>query len=157
MGTRSKSSNGKSTLAEMAREGNLQQNFKKVFNNESDQDSYESKKTAGQAMLDIALLADNAKNIKYTLQNATNLENFSILISLLATSILLQFGILIVSGYLLSINLCDKDGKFKTDCADVKRGHQLTRVSGYLAGLLTVTTLLINVFGFEEKDETFKF
>ena len=25
------------------------------------------------------------------------------------------------------------------------------------AGLLTVTTLLINVFGFEEKDETFKF
>ena len=39
------------TLAEMAREGNLQQNFKKVFNNESDQDSYESKKTAGQVLL----------------------------------------------------------------------------------------------------------
>ena len=51
--TRGKSFNGKSTLVEMAspREGNLQQNFKKVFNNESDQDSYESKKTAGQVLL----------------------------------------------------------------------------------------------------------
>ena len=39
------------TLAEMAREGNLKGNFKKVFNNESDQESYESKKTAGQVLL----------------------------------------------------------------------------------------------------------
>ena len=39
------------TLAEMSREGNLKGNFKKVFNNESDQDSYESKKTAGQVLL----------------------------------------------------------------------------------------------------------
>ena len=121
-------------------------------------------------MLDIALLADNAKNIKYTLQVARNRFFSSIIVTFFLSQInlfflecnqsgklqyphftpsyqypssglsfysvffsgwhflvpvsgafpnflvsknLFQFGILIVSGYLLSINLCDKDGKFK--------------------------------------------
>ena len=121
-------------------------------------------------MLDIALLADNAKNIKYTLQVARNRIFSSIVVTFFLSQInlfflecnqsgklqyphftpsyqypssglsfysvfffrltfscacvwgisqfssfqnLFQFGILIVSGYLLSINLCDKDGKFK--------------------------------------------
>merc|ERR1712223_254629 len=140
----------------------LAENFGNFLNrNGEDQNSYESKKTAGQAMLDIALLADNAKNMRYCLQHATTLENFSILVSLLSVSFLLQLSILIVSGYSLSINLVYKDGKqkgeFKKECPDVKRAHRVSRISSCLAGLLTVTTLLINVFGFEERDHAFKF
>ena len=55
-----------------------------------DANSYATKKTIAQGMLDIALLTANASQLKYVLQVGNQHEFYTLMVSLISISIVLQ-------------------------------------------------------------------
>nr|CAD7602457.1 unnamed protein product [Timema genevievae] len=55
-----------------------------------DANSYATKKTIAQGMLDIALLTANASQLKYVLQVGEQHEFYSLMVGLISVSIILQ-------------------------------------------------------------------
>ncbi|XP_063229532.1 ninjurin-1-like isoform X2 [Bacillus rossius redtenbacheri] len=68
-----------------------------------DANSYATKKTIAQGMLDIALLTANASQLKYVLQVGEKHEFYSLMVALISVSIILQvaMGVLFLSLNLL--------------------------------------------------------
>ncbi|XP_019758171.1 ninjurin-1 isoform X6 [Dendroctonus ponderosae] len=69
-----------------------------------DVNKYATKKTIAQGLLDVALLTANASQLKYVLQVGEKHEFYSLMLSLISLSIVLQvlIGILCLSLHLLS-------------------------------------------------------
>ncbi|XP_063229531.1 ninjurin-2-like isoform X1 [Bacillus rossius redtenbacheri] len=62
-----------------------------------DANSYATKKTIAQGMLDIALLTANASQLKYVLQVGEKHEFYSLMVALISVSIILQVVIGIIN------------------------------------------------------------
>lgn len=60
-----------------------------------DANRYATKKTIAQGMLDIALLTANASQLKYILQIGDRHEFYTLMLTLISLSIILQVGAII--------------------------------------------------------------
>ncbi|XP_022650334.1 ninjurin-2-like isoform X2 [Varroa jacobsoni] len=71
-----------------------------------DANVYATKKSIAQGMLDVALLTANASQLKYLLQVGHTHEFYTIMVSLISTSIILQIliGFVLVVKYRFNIN-----------------------------------------------------
>ena len=59
-----------------------------------DANRYATKKTIAQGMLDIALLSANSAKLKYILQVGEKHEFYTLMLTLISISIILQFSII---------------------------------------------------------------
>ncbi|XP_066263135.1 ninjurin-1-like isoform X2 [Euwallacea similis] len=106
-----------------------------------DVNKYATKKTIAQGLLDVALLTANASQLKYVLQVGEKHEFYSLMLTLISISIVLQVlvGLLCLTLHLLS------------DCRlHLKSYHAMANALNYLnticAFVITVLNLLISCF-----------
>ncbi|XP_072942944.1 ninjurin-2 isoform X3 [Epargyreus clarus] len=106
-----------------------------------DANRYATKKTVAQGMLDIALLTSNASQLKYVLQVGPKHEFYTLLVTLISISMVLQVAMGLV---LLSLNLL-RDCRFhlprhKTSALNI---NYLTTATAFL---VTVFNILVSAF-----------
>ncbi|XP_037032749.1 ninjurin-1 isoform X3 [Bradysia coprophila] len=106
-----------------------------------DANRYATKKTIAQGMLDIALLTANASQLKYILQVGHKHEFYTLMLTLISVSIIMQ----VVSGFLsLSFSLM-------RDCRlHLVEYHNSADIINYirtgLAFIITFLNLLVSAF-----------
>ncbi|XP_031329352.1 ninjurin-2 isoform X5 [Photinus pyralis] len=106
-----------------------------------DANRYATKKTIAQGLLDVALLTANASQLKYVLQVGKQHEFYTLMLSLIIVSIVLQVVVAIVS---LSFSMM-------RDCRlHLEEYHYSANMLNYLTTtcsfLITVLNLLISIF-----------
>ncbi|KAG6454819.1 hypothetical protein O3G_MSEX008889 [Manduca sexta] len=105
---------------------------KRVF----DANEYAIKKTVAQGMLDIALLASNASQLKYVLQFGPIHEFYTLLIALITISIILQVTVGLVVFTMNALRLC---GHFF-------RWHRAAASTSNFVVLSVLLITLLNIF-----------
>ncbi|XP_044737366.1 ninjurin-2-like isoform X2 [Chrysoperla carnea] len=111
-----------------------------------DANRYATKKTIAQGMLDIALLTANASQLKYILQVGEKHQFYTLMLTLIIVSIVLQILIAIIGVFLGSaLNINKEHEQNKANCAN------------NIALSLTVITVAVNVVisGFDIKESQY--
>ncbi|KAF2882130.1 hypothetical protein ILUMI_24052 [Ignelater luminosus] len=111
-----------------------------------DANRYATKKTIAQGLLDVALLTANASQLKYVLQVGKQHEFYTLMLSLIIVSIVLQAVLAIVCiilGSTLNINK-EKD----QDSADKANNASLI-----INVLIVIVNILINAFQIKADDD----
>ncbi|CAB3381407.1 Hypothetical predicted protein [Cloeon dipterum] len=108
-----------------------------------DANRYASKKTLAQGMLDIALLTANASQLKYILQVGHQHEFYTLMVTLISISIILQIlvGVLFVLLGGLNIN---KE-------RDQRKAEVINDISTALIFVISIVNVIISGFGLETK------
>ncbi|XP_072942946.1 ninjurin-2 isoform X5 [Epargyreus clarus] len=106
-----------------------------------DANRYATKKTVAQGMLDIALLTSNASQLKYVLQVGPKHEFYTLLVTLISISMVLQLlvGLLFVIIGGLDLN----------DHADQPSALVLNDVIVIFIFVISITNIVISAFGIE--------
>ncbi|CAF4914533.1 unnamed protein product [Pieris macdunnoughi] len=106
-----------------------------------DANRYATKKTVAQGLLDIALLTSNASQLKYILQVGSKHEFYTLLITLITISIILQ---VLMGLVLLSLNLlhdcCFHKPRYRTSA------NNINYVTTATAFIITAINILISSF-----------
>ncbi|XP_062711983.1 ninjurin-1-like isoform X2 [Aedes albopictus] len=116
-------------------------NTKKGALKSMDANRYATKKTIAQGMLDIALLTANASQLKYILQVGEKHEFYTLMLTLISISIILQITMGVLN---LSLSLL-------RDCRlHLPEYHQSANVINYIvtgaAFMVTMLNLMISAF-----------
>ncbi|XP_076269153.1 ninjurin-2-like isoform X3 [Rhynchophorus ferrugineus] len=101
-----------------------------------DVNKYATKKTIAQGLLDVALLTTNANHLKYILRVGEKHEFYTLMLTLISISIILQvlIGILCLTLYFLS------------DCRLHLRSYQNTaKYFGYVTAILSFFITFLNL------------
>lgn len=115
-----------------------------------DVNKYATKKTIAQGLLDVALLTANASQLKYVLQVGEKHEFYSLMLSLISISIILQIVqacLCVVLGSAYNIN---KEG----DCTTANKTNNIILCTNI--GIMAVN-VLINSFEMKEGSSNFPF
>ncbi|CAB3381404.1 Hypothetical predicted protein [Cloeon dipterum] len=117
--------------------------FQDVVHRTIDANRYASKKTLAQGMLDIALLTANASQLKYILQVGHQHEFYTLMVTLISISIILQIlvGVLFVLLGGLNIN---KE-------RDQRKAEVINDISTALIFVISIVNVIISGFGLETK------
>ncbi|XP_022650336.1 ninjurin-2-like isoform X3 [Varroa jacobsoni] len=107
-----------------------------------DANVYATKKSIAQGMLDVALLTANASQLKYLLQVGHTHEFYTIMVSLISTSIILQ---ILVGAFIVlvgTVNLNKEKNHF--------RANVLNNMVTIFIFMITVINIIISAFGLGE-------
>ncbi|XP_043197097.1 ninjurin-A-like isoform X4 [Amphibalanus amphitrite] len=106
-----------------------------------DPNRYATKKTIAQGMLDVALLTANASQLRYVLQVGEEHEFYTLMVTLISLSIILQVLIGVLS---LSLNLLRDCRMDREDYARSANGINYTTLA--FVFVITTTNVLISAF-----------
>ncbi|XP_037089202.1 ninjurin-2-like isoform X3 [Pollicipes pollicipes] len=106
-----------------------------------DANRYATKKTIAQGMLDVALLTANASQLRYVLQVGEQHEFYTLMVTLISVSIILQVLIGVLS---LSLNLL-RDCRLDRD-EYAKSANAINYTSLAFVFVITTTNVLISAF-----------
>lgn len=112
-----------------------------------DANVYATKKSIAQGMLDVALLTANASQLKYLLQVGHTHEFYTIMVSLISTSIILQ---ILVGAFIVlvgTVNLNKEKNHF--------RANVLNNMVTIFIFMITVINIIISAFGMKGSDAVF--
>ncbi|XP_039453530.1 ninjurin-2 isoform X1 [Culex pipiens pallens] len=110
-----------------------------------DANRYATKKTIAQGMLDIALLTANASQLKYILQVGEKHEFYTLMLTLISISIILQLIVGILFVIIGSLNINRK--------TDQTAAVILNDVILVLIFLLSLINVIISGFGIEHSSQ----
>ncbi|KAL0276976.1 UNVERIFIED_CONTAM: hypothetical protein PYX00_004423 [Menopon gallinae] len=109
-----------------------------------DVNKYATKKTIAQGMLDIALLTANASQLKYILQVGKQHEFYTLMLSLIILSIILQVGQAILGAVLGSIYNINKK-------KDQRNANTVNNI--LLATNIIIVALNVIISGFDLREK----
>merc|ERR1719397_1475230 len=108
--------------------------------------SYATKKTISQGLLDIALLTSNASQLKFVLSVGEEYENYSVALGLIITSIVLQA---LVGVFLMVVGALDINDEKHHRTANI-----INNIATGVTFIITFINVIIGVFGFQNSGES---
>ncbi|XP_003737707.1 ninjurin-2 [Galendromus occidentalis] len=121
-----------------------EQNESKGVGGFLDANVYATKKSIAQGMLDVALLTANASQLKYLLQVGHKHEFYTIMVSLIATSIILQ---ILVGAFIVILGTVNLNRE-----KNHVRANVLNNMVTIFIFIITVVNIVISSFGMKGSD-----
>ncbi|XP_018321549.1 ninjurin-2 isoform X4 [Agrilus planipennis] len=113
-----------------------------------DANKYATKKTISQGLLDIALLTANASQLKYILQVGTRHEFYTLMLTLIIISIILQLAVAILFVIIGGVNI----NKSKDHIAAIILNDGIL----ILVFIISLVNVIISGFGIEYANQSLR-
>ncbi|XP_059491265.1 ninjurin-1 isoform X3 [Neocloeon triangulifer] len=117
--------------------------FQDVVHKAIDANRYASKKTLAQGMLDIALLTANASQLKYILQVGKQHEFYTLMVTLISVSIVLQILVGVLFVVLGNLNINKEKDQRKADV--------INNITTGIIFVISLVNVIISGFGLDAK------
>ncbi|XP_018011580.1 ninjurin-1 isoform X2 [Hyalella azteca] len=104
--------------------------------------TYATRKTIAQGMLDIALLTANASQLRYVLNLGDKHDNYQLMVGLIVTSLVLQVLVGILFLIIGALNINKLDQQFAANI--------LNNIIGVMLFTITVVNVVLNAFGLSQ-------